>query len=265
MTKNLLLMLLMTLSAFLGAHAQGGGCPVVIRTDTEGARIFIDGKEVGVSPHRCILSIDSHWIYAIQGDMTSEIFRIKVKREKGALPDITLRFHDYVDLALPSGTLWATCNVGADKPEDFGNYYAWSETKPVTASTTENYEYKSKLRREDDAASANWGSDWCMPTLEQLRELTDKRFTIPTLTTREGIKGLLITSRKNDNSLFLPAAGFCQDGKVEDENAVGFYWSKTEGTTYLNAAYQLYFVDSDTFTNACDRFYGRSIRPVRNK
>lgn len=262
MLKNLFLTLLLTLTAFLDIHAQEGRA-VVIRTPIEGARVFIDGKEVGTSPHRCFLSIDSHWIYAMQDGDISETARIKVTRGKGALPDMMLKFHAYVDLALPSGTLWATCNVGADKPEDHGSYFAWSETKPVTASTTESYEYKSELLPKDDAAFVIWGSDWCMPTLEQLKELTDARFTIPTQTTREGVKGLLLTSRKNGNTLFLPAAGYSMDGKVEDENGVGYYWSQTKGDTYLNAAYQLYFMDNDAFTNSCDRFYGRSIRPVR--
>ena len=101
--------------------------------------------------------------------------------------------HEYVDLDLPSGTLWATCNVGAEKPEEYGDYFAWGETK-----TKENYDWstykwcngseyeltkycvsgrygtvdnKTELLPEDDAATANWGSNWCMPTVEQIEEL----------------------------------------------------------------------------------------------
>lgn len=252
------------LAIVLCASAQEGR-PVVIKTPQKGARVFIDGKEVGVSPHRCYISFDSHWIYAIQDGQTSETFRLKVERGKGMLPEIVLVFHDYVDLALPSGTLWATCNVGAKMPEEHGDYFAWSETQPVTETTSETYEYKSEMHTKDDPAFFNWGSDWCMPTLEQLQELIAPKFTTTTFTSQNGVKGLEITSRKNGHTLFLPASGFSFDGKLEDTNDVGYYWSSTPGNTYLNTAFQLYFMDSDTFTNSCDRFYGRSVRAVRMK
>ena len=104
--------------------------------------------------------------------------------------------HEYVDLGLPSGALWATCNVGADAPEDYGNYYAWGETTTKSTYSWNNYKYcngscvsltkycnNSKLGNNgfaddliiiqigDDAASFNWGGDWRMPTKEEWREL----------------------------------------------------------------------------------------------
>ena len=74
--------------------------------------------------------------------------------------------HEYVDLGLPSGTLWATCNVGANSPEEYGDYFAWGETQPKTIYSRSNYGYSNA-----DATKANWDSDWCMPTKEQWEEL----------------------------------------------------------------------------------------------
>lgn len=100
-------------------------------------------------------------------------------------------FHEYVDLGLPSGTLWATCNVGATKPEEFGDYFAWGETKPKKVYDINSYKwfdhskelsslndcifnYESKtLLPEDDAATANWGKEWRMPSSEEQRELIE--------------------------------------------------------------------------------------------
>lgn len=124
--------------------------------------------------------------------------------------------HEYVDLGLSSGTLWATCNVGATKPEDVGDYFAWGETRPKEEYNWETYKWckgrydtqtkyctdsdhgtvdnKSILELSDDAANVNWGGDWRMPTKEELDELhTECTWT---WTTQNGVKGCKITSKK---------------------------------------------------------------------
>lgn len=260
--KKLLAMLCWLVCTVLSA--QWDGRPVQITTPVEGARVFVDGREVGRSPYRGILTVDEHRIYAVQDDgLHSEVVRIRVEKGQGMLPEIRLVFHAYVDMELPSGTLWATCNVGAARPEDAGEFFAWSEVRPVSEGTNGNFVFKSELLPEDDAATANWGRDWCMPTLEQLTELVDARLTVTQWVCQDGVDGLLVKSRRNGRKLFLPAAGCSEDGQRKDAGAVGYYWSQTAGTTYENGAYQLYFVGDEVHTLYCDRFYGRSVRAVR--
>ena len=138
--------------------------------------------------------------------------------------------HDYVDLGLPSGTLWATCNVGANASEEYGDYFAWGETKPKDIYDRSTYQHCNggcngitkycsnagcgnngfidnliTLQPEDDAATVNWGNGWYMPTRYQLEELIG--FTDKTWTTQKGVNGYLFTGF-NGNTLFLPAAGY---------------------------------------------------------
>ena len=134
--------------------------------------------------------------------------------------------HEYVDLGLPSGTLWATCNVGADTPEGYGDYFAWGETAPKESYTWQTYRWcngyfntmtkyctssdygsiddKTELDPEDDAAYVNWGSSWRIPTTEQQQELRNE--CTWTWTERNGVSGKLVTG-PNGNTIFLPAAG----------------------------------------------------------
>ena len=130
--------------------------------------------------------------------------------------------HEYVDLGLPSGTLWATCNVGANAPEEYGDYFAWGETAPKDVYNWSTYQYYdgsnlakytgsdglTTLLPEDDAATTNWGNEWRMPTKEEWQELLDN--TTNKWTTQNGVNGRLFTG-SNGNSLFLPAVGFRWD------------------------------------------------------
>jgi len=174
---------------------------------------------------------------------------------------------DYVDLGLPSGTLWATCNVGANAPEEYGDYFAWGETAPkdyydwstykwCNGSSTTLTKYctnssngyngfvdnKTELDPEDDAAYVNWGSSWCMPTREQIQELCDK--CTWTWTQRNGVNGQLVTG-PNGNTLFLPAAGGRWDESLYQAGTDGFCWSRTLGTSGPSYAYRLYFYSGD--------------------
>lgn len=153
--------------------------------------------------------------------------------------------HEYVDLGLPSGTLWATCNIGANSPEDYGDYFAWGETAPKHEYTQQNYEWydysryiftkyctysmygivdhKTELDPEDDAAYVNWGPSWRMPTLEQIQELIDNCSWKWTL--RNGEFGQLVTG-PNGNTLFLPTTGM-HDSSIINADWLGVIWSRT--------------------------------------
>ena len=136
---------------------------------------------------------------------------------------------EYVDLGLPSGNLWATCNLGASSPEEYGDYYAWGETKPKQEYTYPNHKWykegapsqgftkynnedgKLSLEDEDDAVIQNIGNGWRTPTLADFRELTNQKYTTIKKTTLNGVAGYQITSKKNKKSIFIPFAGFKND------------------------------------------------------
>lgn len=158
--------------------------------------------------------------------------------------------HEYVDLGLPRGVLWATCNIGASRPEEYGDYFAWGETQPKDTYDTASYKYCEdkmnsltkycasvanghwgfkdgllKLLPEDDAATANWGGKWKMPTIGDCLNLLDNEFTTTEWMTLNGVYGRKITSKSNGKSIFLPAAGYrfstCLDGVGQH----GSYWT----------------------------------------
>ncbi len=163
----------------------------------------------------------------------------------------TINGHTWVDLGLPSGTLWATSNVGANTPEAYGDYFAWGETQPQASNTYNWSSYKycngsyytltkycndsghgdngftdnlTTLEASDDAATANWGGAWRMPTKAEMQEL-EYNCTV-TWTTQNGINGRLFTG-PNGNSIFLPAAGYRRDGSLYSPGGDGFYWSSS--------------------------------------
>jgi len=196
--------------------------------------------------------------------------------------------HEYVDLGLPSGTLWATCNVGASKPEEYGDYFAWGETTPKSTydwstykwcngsettmtkyCTRSEYGYNgftdnlTELHTEDDAATANWGSGWKMPSLDQIEELINGSYTTWKWTQLNGVYGRMVTSDSNGNSIFLPAAGYRADDELNDAGSCGNYWSSSLRPYYDYGAYYLYFV-SDYWDLSVDyRGRGLSVRAVR--
>ena len=201
----------------------------------------------------------------------------------------TINGRDYVDLGLPSGTLWATCNVGANSPEKYGGYYAWGETttksnyswstykyckgseKTITKYCTQSwYGYNgytdnlTELLPEDDAATANWGSSWQMPSLDQLKELINSNYTTTTWTTLNGVYGRKITSKSNGKSVFLPAAGSRYDTSLDSAGCYGLYWSRSLDTSDSYYAYCLCFYSGNIYADGGDyRYIGRSVRPVR--
>ena len=193
--------------------------------------------------------------------------------------------NDYVDLGLPSGLLWATCNVGADTPEAYGDYFAWGETQPKDTYNWSTYQYcngsyntmtkycnnssygyngftdnLTTLLPEDDAAAANWGGNWRMPTQEEFQELYNN--TTVTWTQQNGVNGRLFTA-SNGNSLFLPAAGDRWGDELYDAGDWGSYWSSSLDTGIPDYAW-LFCFDSDYYDMYyTNRGYGFSVRPVR--
>ena len=196
--------------------------------------------------------------------------------------------YEYVDLGLPSGMLWATCNVGAASPEGYGDYFAWGETMPKDTYDWSTYQYcmgsattltkyctnasygyngftdnLTTLLPEDDAATASWGNGWRMPTKEEFEELYNN--TTVTWTQQGGVNGLLFTAT-NGNSLFLPVAGF-RDVSLLQTGSRGYYWPSSLITGVPNMAYYFFINGSSNYqmdNTDGHRYYGHSVRPVRS-
>lgn len=172
---------------------------------------------------------------------------------------------DAVDLGLTSRTLWANMNVGATSESDYGSYFAWGELTTKSSYSSTNYSYNSNpdiLPIERDAARANWGGSWQMPTKEQFSELSSEcTWTWMQINNTWGYK---VSSKKNPNYIFLPAAGYYSASSRYSSGNYGLYWSKTFYSS--TSAYYLYF--SGSFYRPTDyeyRYYGHSIRPVISK
>ena len=203
--------------------------------------------------------------------------------------------HEYVDLGLPSGTLWATCNVGANSPEEYGDYFAWGETETKDNYDCDTYKWgtatysaeydnwiletltkyntknnfgtvdnKTTLDPEDDAATVNWGGKWRMPTDDEWMELRENC----TWTWVEGYNGTdkngyEVKSKTNGKSIFLPAAGCRYYGDLDYAGSEGNYWSSSLYTAYPDDAWEVYFESDYVGRNDDRRYYGFSVRPVR--
>lgn len=171
--------------------------------------------------------------------------------------------HEYVDLGL--SVKWATCNVGASSPEDCGDCFAWGEISKKSTYDEKNCStWGEKIgdiagNPEYDVASAKWGGLWRLPTKEEMQELRNN--CIWEWTTRKGVNGYLVTSKKNGNSIFLPAGGWKYGASKHGVDRGGYYWtSEQRGTQY---AFYLYFYNGGDYgvdSDGCNR--GRSVRPV---
>ncbi len=172
-----------------------------------------------------------------------------------------LNGHAYVDLGLPSGTLWATCNVGAETPEGHGNYYAWGETVEKEIYSIDTYTYSSTtLSPNADAATANWGSGWRMPTKTDFEELIDNCTTI--WTTKNGVDGQVYTGN-NGNSIFIPVTGQRRGSEFYFPE-IGWYWSSSYSGN--DVAWYFSMATSGTCLGCNNDFYfcylGLTVRPV---
>ena len=194
--------------------------------------------------------------------------------------------------------VWACCNVGASKPEDYGSYFAWGETEPKSDYSWGTYKWGKKydeltkycnnskygkngftdtlteLVSDDDAATKNWGSNWRMPSEAQIEQLSK---SLSIWTQINGINGRLFTA-SNGNRIFLPAAGCRYGTSSYSVGSEGHYWSSLPYTSYGYPSYahllhfhlRLVGITIDHYGNPysyiysdCDRCYGRSVRPVR--
>lgn len=199
--------------------------------------------------------------------------------------------HDYVDLGMPSGLKWATCNVGATAPEEAGLYFAWGETQGYGSNTNdghwfnwENYQWcngtqssmtkyrtsrmydtidnKTVLDPEDDAAHVNWGDRWRMPSREEWTDLCV--YCTWTWIIQNGVNGYLVTG-SNGNSIFLPASGYRGGNNLRDVGRYGDYWSsslKSSSTGWSENAYYLTFQSTGKDRVDFYRYYGHSVRAV---
>lgn len=193
---------------------------------------------------------------------------------------------EYVDLGLPSGNLWAKCNLGASAPEAYGDYYAWGEVEPKQEYTYPNHKWykegapslgftkynnedgKLSLEDEDDAVIQKLGNGWRTPTLADFRELTNQKYTTIEKTTLNGVAGYQITSKRNKKSIFIPFAGFKNDKPqtraISDDEEVAICM-----TNQRRIGYQVFNCWSFAFEQDRIRRYGKrrpdgiSIRPVK--
>ena len=204
-----------------------------------------------------------------------------------------------VDLGLPSGTKWASYNVGASRPEEYGDYFAWGETTPQSNSqyTYESYKYcngwfdyskymtnkltkyctdpdfgnngfadgNKILEARDDAATDNWGDGWCIPTISQYKELLS--YTTSEIATQNGVNGVRFTSKINNNSVFFPVAGYRYDGGLHDAGTRSAYWASDITESYPSRAHSLHIDWKWTSVagwGESERCFGLPVRPVIN-
>ena len=194
--------------------------------------------------------------------------------------------HAFVDLGLPSGILWATCNIGADTIEELGDYFAWGETAPKELYDWKSYKYGrfiyeryelnkyctdsvygldgfvdhlALLELEDDVARACWGGGWRMPTIEEWEELYEH--TSSEWSVQNGMSGWRFTA-SNGISLFLPAAGYWWDGEFNCAD-LGVYWSGSLNIEYPNRGWSFHFgMYNGHLCGSSDRNRGQTVRAV---
>ena len=263
------------------------------------AVVYVDGKKVGTSPvivnellvgmHRIRLEKDGYdnqekTVQIAENQESILEFTLTKTVAKAPVPSATSQGrangHEYVDLGL--SVKWATCNVGANNPEDYGDYFAWGETTTKDTYNLSTYKYcngsvfslkkyntnstygtvdkKTQLELSDDAARANWGDSWRMPTDAEWTELREQ--CTWTWTTQNGKNGYKVTSKSNGNSIFLPAAGYRYDSSLTDAGSNGYYWSSSLYTGSPYCAWVGYFYSGYVKRSCNTRYYGLSVRPV---
>ena len=202
-------------------------------------------------------------------------FTTEEEEEEGCEPDGEIAGHYYVDLGLPSGVKWATCNVGASSPEDYGDYFAWGETSPKVVYDWDTYlhwndldgdgycDYGEPTINSDisgnvqyDAATANWGGNWRMPTKDEMQELVDHCEW--EWTQVNGVNGSKVIG-PNGSCIFLPAAGLRYGTTLTNDGNYGSCWSSTPYDSYAS---HLSFYDGDEGVYGSNRYYGQTVRPI---
>ena len=174
--------------------------------------------------------------------------------------------HEYVDLGL--SVKWATCNVGASCPEGYGGHYAWGETSTKSSYAADNSKtYGKKLSDIGgnsiyDVVRKEWGPSWRLPTKAEFDELFNENNCIWECATQNGVNGYRVTSKKNGNSIFLPAAGWRYGTSLDSQGTDGSYWSSTPDESNSNLACSCYFGVAGRSVSMNARSLGLSVRPV---
>ena len=282
---------------------QDGAYGLLMKSKTNSSSIFLPLTNYARIDPELPMSLGFYWVrdaqelatangivYSLDDIRTGEFSRYY----NHCVRPVRTNPHSTVDLGLPSGTLWAACNIGADNPEEAGDYFAWGETEPKKTYRWENYKFyggfndealvntvtkynlyegwgevdgKRELDPEDDAATVNWGELWQMPSMEQFEELINPEYTTSSWTTINNVKVRKITSKKNSNSIYLPAAGLMGPTLMND-GSQGLYWSRMLHTgNPTSARYLTFYTTSDIYDTGYGllRTQGLPVRPVRKK
>ena len=287
-----------------GIMRYAGSCVRAVRCKNSGINITANPTEGGqvigggvyMDRTNCTISatanegyIFNNWTENEEVISTEATYSFMVNGNRNLVANFVVSGPQYVDLGLPSGLLWATCNVGADTPEDYGNYFAWGETISNNVFDIDTYQHYrcdndgcgitkyctdsnfgyngftdslTSLLFEDDVASFNWSTNWRIPTSEEWQELYNN--TSSSWTIQNGVYGRLFTAL-NGNSLFLPAAGFCSYSSLYDAGYYGYYWSSSLCADDPWDAWGLFFGSgyyvSYEMSNR-SRYCGLAVRPV---
>lgn len=292
MRKILLFGFLMLFSCLLFANpisnvrAMQEGQKIVLLYDLE-STAYVTDVEIRVDGKSRVVPLAT-----LSGDVNREVMAGKNRRiEYDVLVDYVdgLR-SDNISFVIISGGVqavdlglsvkWASCNVGATKPEEYGDYFAWEEVKPkklysytykycnesYTSLTKYNnrsdygrVDDKTILDAQDDAATVNWGGAWRMPTKTEQDELRTKCKWV--WTTLNGVNGYKVIG-PNGNSIFLPAAGYMSEDALNDAGSYGRYWSSSLNTDNPYSAYEVYFFSDDVYRFYNGRGNAQSVRPV---
>mgnify|MGYP003311901804 CR=1 FL=1 len=266
-----------------------------------GMEIFIDGVPTGKKTGKTAVVMDSVLVGTHKVELKLKQYKdclVEVAVNDGETAIVTAKAeydwpapsgkhngHDYMDLGL--SVKWATCNVGSTSPEGYGSYFAWGETSPKSDYSWTTLKYcndttgdsfskynqtkggtrdnRTVLELSDDAARANWGGSWRMPTYDELQEL-DNKCTWKWITIN-GKNGYKVTSKSNGNSIFLPASGWRKNMSLYRPASLGFYWSSElyiggSGSACVLRTYEPYKSEGDIYVGSDDRSHGYSVRPV---
>lgn len=274
-----------------GTHPEPNSFEVSFSCNVSSAILYVDGNNMGTLSGPKTITTGSHEIKLVANGYETYIRNITVGKSSTKFSFTMMRKknehngHEYVDLGL--SVKWATCNVGATKPEDYGYYFAWGETKPKQEYNIDNcfdcikpkhwlkesawaiYRMKGNKYRNyipstsgHDAARENWGGDWRMPTYYECKELCDKCTWMPT--TLNGHIGCVVKG-PNGNSIFLPAAGGYDESDFLGEGEFGHYWINSLSAIKSFYANDMSFQIQGNYQGLyCEgRHWGLTIRPVR--
>lgn len=266
---------------------------IMLTSSPADAVVYVDGKKVGTTPVIVNeLLIGKHTVRMEKEGFNKQVRTVHIVDNQESVLDFELikavakesvipmesNNHEYVDLGL--SVKWATCNVGATRPEEAGDYFAWGETKPNSTCSWSTYKWcsydaqtkyntksmygivdnKKTLELRDDAARVNRGGSWRMPTYDEWTELRNN--CTWKWTTQNGVNGYKVTSKKNGKSIFLPAVGYREGSSLSLAGSDGYYWSSSLYADYPYYAWSVYFNSGCTRMFYNYRYCGRSVRPV---